>query len=231
LKDTIGFEGIKMNKKEDILQMNTRKIIYDTILENPGIHQRALERKTKIPSGTLRYHTLRLIKNNIISKKCDNGYSRYFIKNNIDNGDKKIINLLRQKVPRKIIIRIIIQKGSDSHTKEQIRDIQNKKYWRKEDLERYSIKLNLRTINYHLQKLIDAGIIERIREGRQIRYRIVDEDKILDLLIRYQDTFDDLLVRDSIESLESKRYQKFFAKSVSGIVDSLKDTFPPPFYI
>ena len=80
-----------MKLEEELLYHNRRKKIYKIILENPGIHQRALEKKTKIPSGCLRYHILRLTKYGLIIKKCEKGYTRYFVANNIDNSDKLII--------------------------------------------------------------------------------------------------------------------------------------------
>jgi len=220
-----------MKLEEELLYHNRRKKIYKIILENPGIHQRALEKKTKIPSGCLRYHILRLTKYGLIIKKCEKGYTRYFVANNIDNSDKLIIGLLRQEMPRKILILLLVQKGYYSLTKEQIKSIANTSNWDKDTVDRYKIRLDLRTVNYHLQKLLHAGIIERLRDGRKISYRIVDECKILYLLNRYRNTFDDFLVDDTLSNFNLKRFNIMFIKSVDKIIDSIKEVFPPPFFV
>ncbi len=220
-----------MISKERLLHLKTRRDVYNTILENPGIHQRELKRKTKLPMGALIYHIHRLIKNNIITKRCENGYTRYFVANKVDNNDKIIINLLRQKIPRKIVIRLICQKRDNEYTKEEIMETPREIDWEKENRELYNIRLNQTTVNYHLKKLIKAGIVERIKDGRNVRYRLINEDKILDLLIRYKDTFDDFLVYDTLNTFQSKKYNKAFCKSIDDIFDSIKEIFPPPFYM
>jgi predicted transcriptional regulator len=217
-----------MNIKEDLLYLDSRKKIYNTVLKNPGIHQRQLERITNIGSSSLRYHLLRLIKYGIIIRKYDYGYCRYFVSKNVDNGDKRIINFLRQDIPRKIIVRLV---SYNSHTKKQIKDIEKPLYWIKEDIDKYTIKLDLTTINYHLQKLMDAGIVERIRNGRKISYRLVDLEKIIILLITYEDTFNDFIVQDTINFYKSKKYEKGFTKRINYIINGFKEVFPPPFYI
>ena len=217
--------------QKEMLYLETRKNIYNTIIKNPGIHQRELERKTKVANATLRYHIYRLIKNELIFKKNENGYSRYFVANGIDNNDKKMLNLLRQDMPRKILILLICQKGYDSLTKKQIKNIANPKFWRKDDIDNYKIKLDLTTINYHIKKLVDAGIVERIREGRKISYRIVDEDKIIDIIIKYQHTLDDLMVDEILEWFRSKLFEKRLSNVAENYLDRFYEVFPHPYHV
>ena len=42
--------------KEEILKLESRKLIYNYILEHPGLHFRELSRELKIPKSTLEYH-------------------------------------------------------------------------------------------------------------------------------------------------------------------------------
>ena len=210
----------------------TRRKIYKAILENPGIHQRELVRKTNIAYGTLRYHTRRLIKHGMITKKYEKGYMRYFVSNKIDKKDKEILNLLRQDIPRKILMLLLVQKSYYSLTKEQIRNTGNTKFWEKNtDFERYKIKLNLTTINYHLKKLIDVGVVERIREGRKISYRIADEDKIIDLIIRYQESLDDSIVNDVIDWFSSKLFGNRTKLYMDMTMKRIYEVFPHPYHV
>jgi DNA-binding transcriptional ArsR family regulator len=129
------------------------------------------------------------------------------------------------------MILLLAQRGYYSLTLEQIKGIANVSMWEKDTVERYKIKLKTRTVNYHLQKLIDAGIVERLRDGRKISYRLVDDIKVLYLLDRYKDTFDDFLVYDTLIGFNSKIFNKRFNKMVDNIKDSVEDVFPLPFFV
>jgi predicted transcriptional regulator len=43
-------------KKNDILNIENRRIIFNHILNNPGMHFRKIQRDLKIPKTTLDYH-------------------------------------------------------------------------------------------------------------------------------------------------------------------------------
>ncbi|MCK4365849.1 MAG: winged helix-turn-helix transcriptional regulator [Thermoplasmatales archaeon] len=45
-----------MISNENILELETRRQIYNIILENPGLHLRELSRRTNLSFGGLRHH-------------------------------------------------------------------------------------------------------------------------------------------------------------------------------
>ena len=151
--------------------------------------------------------------------------------NKIDNNDKKILHLLRQEKPCKILMVIFCQRAFDSLTKEQIKNIANPSIWSKRKLDIYRIKLDPTTINYHLNKLIKAGIVKRIRDGRKIYYSIADEEKLINFLIRYKDTLNNFYINDLLSLYHSEYYNNFFDYQIDKFVNRVKEVFPPPFYI
>ena len=94
--------------KKDILELETRRKIYNTILNNPGLHIRKIQRQINIPYTSLKYHLNFLVKRNLISIEEYRNYTRYFIKNNFGNLHKKIISLLRQKTTNDIMIYLLV---------------------------------------------------------------------------------------------------------------------------
>ena len=93
-----------MISKENILKLETRQKIYRYIDKNPGLHLREIQRKTNIPYGTLKHHLKYLEKHNLIKTKSENGYKRYTVSYKLSKKEKEILNLLRQEVPRYILI-------------------------------------------------------------------------------------------------------------------------------
>lgn len=90
------------NKK--ILKLNSRKKIYQTIYNNPGLNFREISRRTNIPISTVGYHLKILKKSNLITIKSDIKFKRYYISNRISNKDKEILNIIRNKTARNILV-------------------------------------------------------------------------------------------------------------------------------
>jgi len=125
-----------------MLFVKKRRDIYHYIKNNPGSHQREISRKLDIPYSTLYYHLNYLKKQDLISEKQNKGYSRYYVKNSVGRVDKKVIDLLRQKIPRSILVFLLFSYVStEKHLSE--------------NLDRHPT-----TIKHHLKKLLDLDIIE-----------------------------------------------------------------------
>ena len=154
------------------LNLESRKQTFDAIVDNPGIHLRELERKVDIPLGTIRYHIRVLEKRQLIIIRTEGKYKRYYAKGEIDRSDKDRLAVLRKELPRTIILFLMEFPGS-THS----------------DLTE-AIAVAPSTMSYHLKRLVKDNIIEK-EKGK---YRVVDEEKIADLLIQYRQTFLDSLV-------------------------------------
>jgi len=101
-----------LNFREQILKNEKRHNIYNFILRNPGLHLRELSRNLKIPIATLNYHLRYLEKQGLIEKKSTGRFSRYYTVNQISKIDKKILGVLRRKLPRDIILYVFSWKPS-----------------------------------------------------------------------------------------------------------------------
>jgi DNA-binding transcriptional ArsR family regulator len=131
---------LKLTK--DTLDPINRKMLYEYISKYPGLHQRELCRKLNLPYSTLRYHLKYLIKRSVIKTQKQDGYVRYYIVNTIDNQQKKVLNILRQEVPRNIIIYLL---GSSCASQIELSK---------------SLEKHPTTIEFHLKKLLKMNIIE-----------------------------------------------------------------------
>ncbi len=171
--------------KEDSLALETRRKIYNLILNYPGLHEREIARKLDIPLGTLDYHLHYFEKREIVVSKKDGRYTRYFASLKVGTRDKKIIAILRQKTPRNIIIFLLVH--PDSIHKDICKEV----------------KKSPSTISFHLKKMIKSDIIEATSLGRETSYSVKNGEEVAKLLITYRNTFLDSAVNSFIETWSS----------------------------
>ena len=65
-------KGVNCN----ILELETRRKIYDFIQKFPGLHVREISRRLEIPFSTLQYHLRFLEKRELVKAKDDGKYIR-----------------------------------------------------------------------------------------------------------------------------------------------------------
>ena len=162
--------------KEDYLALNTRKKIFELISSSPGLHKREIARELKMSLSTVDYHLHYMEKRKIVSAKRDGKYKRYFVAEKTEAEDKRLMPLLRQETPRRIII-FLLQNPRAIH-KEICREV----------------KKAPSTVSFHLKKLIENGIIEEISLGKERAYVVKNPEKVADLIITYRSTFLDKAV-------------------------------------
>jgi DNA-binding MarR family transcriptional regulator len=233
--------------KRDILELETRRRIYNYIFEHPGLHLRRLSKELEIPLATLKYHLKSLIKHDLIIGQTKNRYLRYYVKDKVGNGEKKIMPFLRQKASLNIILYLLIWTGAS-----QIELSKN-------------LKKHPTTINFHLKKLIKAGIIERfsIENGiitiprwgnikffeylpisNEKIYILKDQNIIHKTIIVYKNNFsDDRLVTAALSLIENlitddELYKKSAKKTILNfnsrideLTDYINEVFPHPYHI
>jgi len=157
--------------EKDLLDLETRRKIYRLILKSPGLHLRKLARELDIPLSTLDYHLYSLYKKGLITVRSGDRYTRYYVAGKIGIKSKEMMAVLRQRVPRKILIFLLI------HPYSKHKDICN------------FIKLAPSTISFHLTKLINMDVIKRTITGREAMYNIKEPDHISRLIITYKKSF------------------------------------------
>ena len=200
-----------------------------------------LSRKLQIPTSTLSYHLNYLQKRGLITTKSDGKYTLYYVTNNIGNGQKKMLQLLRQETPRNIITFLLLRPCASR--------IELSK----------SLGKHPTTLDTPLKKLLEMNIIEPVPSikgkvfvkfgrvkyverkpiGKEIIYRIKDCYSLYDSVILYQkrsldDNFCDILpVFYNSWTRDVKPYNKL--KSIKYYVEEIEKAFyeicPHPYHI
>jgi DNA-binding transcriptional ArsR family regulator len=134
---------------DEVLENENRNKIIDLILNEPGIHFNELLRRTGLAAGNLVWHLDILLTYKVIGKKRIGNFIAYFPfyqKNPISNVDLK---LQKSKLTLEILEMI-----------EQKPGIWNNLITKK-------FKVDHKTIQYHVKKLIELNLINIRKEGRK----------------------------------------------------------------
>ena len=214
---------IRRSTVDKILDIKPRNEIYNFIKENPGYHFREISRKLDMPSSTLKYNLNYLQRKGFISKRSEKGYLRFYISEKISANEKKLLSVLREPVPRNIILYLILY--FESSQKEIVEFAQK---WEKHPSKiGYHLNKHRTTIAFHMKKLLNEDILTSINKGSEIIYRINDLDEILDLIIKY----DKSVLADAYGRF-LKYVNDSYSNSVQGVdefIDFFSELFPPSF--
>ena len=134
---------------EQVLENETRGRIIETILETPGIHFNEILRRVSISAGTLAWHLDILETFKIIKKERVGQYLVYFSyldANPLENMDFKL-----QKSQSTLEILRLIRENPGIY----------------QNLLAKKLKLNHKTVKYHISKLLDINLIYFKQEGRK----------------------------------------------------------------
>jgi len=110
-------------KNQGLLDLHNRKLIFELISNNPGIHYRELTRKLELSDSTIRYHINCLVKGALIIKQNCDGYSRFFVSDKYGIIEKKLIVFMPP------IIAFDIQTGGGGENRHEEEIIFNNSYW------------------------------------------------------------------------------------------------------
>jgi predicted transcriptional regulator len=152
------------------LEHELRKKIYDLISKNPGLHFSKIAEILNIRNSLAKYHLSYMEKNNLIySIKEKGGYHRRYYKIGAKLGvdDKKILALLRQEMPYKIIL-FLLKKRKLRH-----RDILK------------NLDISSSTLSYYINRLVADGIIH-VSADEEKGYSLINRKKIIQLLLKYE---------------------------------------------
>jgi predicted transcriptional regulator len=166
---------------DDVLELESRRKIYNLVEKNPGLHLSRIAELLEMRTSLVEYHLIFLEKNQIVIPSKESGYVRYYIKGSIGVDDKRIIAILRQDVPLRIIFYLL------KNLRSQHRDILQ------------SLDVSPSTLSYHLKKLVEHGIIGVQTYGEERGYFVVNKEEIMRLLLQYKpynliDSFKDIWI-------------------------------------
>jgi len=153
---------------DDVLELETRRKIYDLIAKNPGLHLSKIAELLGMRISLVEYHLFYLEKNELLVPVDEAGYNRYYVKGEIGTADKKALALLRQNFPLRIVI--LLLKCDSSQHKELLQNLD----------------CAPSTLSYHLKKLVKCGIVSVQSYGEEKGYSIVDKPMVTRLLVKYK---------------------------------------------
>lgn len=129
-------------ERSNILYLEKRRQLYNYIKKNPGLHIRGIVRELHLTYSNVNYHLHYLKKLGLITIKTTDSYYRVYPTDCIGKMDKEILNIIRKKTNRYILLYFWYNPISTLS-----------------DLAK-NLDKNPSTISFHLKKLINLGIIE-----------------------------------------------------------------------
>ncbi|MCD6572706.1 MAG: winged helix-turn-helix transcriptional regulator [Thermoplasmata archaeon] len=167
---------------EDLLALETRRKIYTLIEEKPGLHKREIARTMGMSLSTIDYHLHYMEKKGLVEARTDGKYKRYFVKEKGGKEDRRIFSMLRQEVPRRILLFLL------AHPRAIHKEICE------------HIGKAPSTISFHMKKLVKEGLVEEISMGKEKAYFVRNEARVIELLIKYKESFVDKAVDRFIDA-------------------------------
>lgn len=161
---------------DKLLELDSRRRIYEHVCQVPGAHLRQLQRELEIPLGTLEYHLRQLERNGMVVTRSEARFKSYYPSTQIDRRDRDLLYYLRQEVPRRIALEIADQPGIT------FRDLAA------------LLPVSPSTLSFHLKKLVKATIVGEVPAGRSKAYTCADADRVRRLIVEYRATFVDDVV-------------------------------------
>lgn len=138
---------------------------------NPGCHLRQLKRELGLSMGTVQYHLNHLERTGRIISERFNLHRYYFSSGVFKANERNILKILNQKTSRQILMFILERKRP---TQTDIAD---------------HLGIASASVNWHIKRLLELGIIFESREGKFRRYQLAVEPKdIITMLKNYQPT-------------------------------------------
>jgi predicted transcriptional regulator len=164
------------DQAEAALELDTRRRIFEFLEKVPGAHFREIHRRLDIPTSVVEYHLKYMEDRDMLVSRMEGRYKRYYVQGRMGSSDKTLLSMLRQKVPRRIIMHVALNPGVNH------RDLTD------------AVGISPSTLSYHMKKLLGKEVLRQVREGRENRYWVVDEDAVGQALLTYKESFLDEVV-------------------------------------
>lgn len=165
---------MKEETRHELLELETRRRIYQEIKSTPGLHFRELQRRLEMALGTLEYNLRELEKEGLVVTREEGYHKAYFTtEGEMDRRDRDYMAHLRQELPRRIAMEVANEPGIQFKTL-------------RERLDLYPSRLSSQ-----LKRLEKAGIVASEVQGREKFYRCPEPQRIRRLIVQYQTSFTD----------------------------------------
>lgn len=155
------------NSNSIIGTSENRRSIIEYIKNNPGAHLRRIVKDLSLPMGLAQYHLDVLQREGMIRSLKLGMYRHYYSIEINDQRHEVVLAFMTHEMARDILIYLIEHPGSTQG------DIAKFKH------------VSAPTINWYMTRLISAGMVFSIREGKIIRYYIQDIRYLIHILQNY----------------------------------------------
>ncbi|MDG6905898.1 MAG: winged helix-turn-helix transcriptional regulator [Nitrososphaerota archaeon] len=146
----------------------TKNQMLEYIRNHPGSHLRQIKRELNISMGVVQYHLNSLERERKIIARRKGLYKRFYLSLAFGEHQQEILDVLSQETERDLLLYLI---KSNNATQKQVSE--------------YS-KISAGTINWHMKRLQQSGLVSIKREGQFVRYNIsVNSDEVMNLLQSY----------------------------------------------
>lgn len=165
---------------DDLLELETRRDIYDLVRREPGLHMRELQRRLDLSIALTEYHLRQLERSGLVTSILEEGYKRFYPTTGADGGElkalggdeRRMIGLFRQSIPLRITLYLL---NEEPATNSQIAD---------------SLGVSRSRLSFHLNKMLRQNVIRKLTRSEGRGYALVDHNRTLKLLIAHRPSAD-----------------------------------------
>jgi DNA-binding MarR family transcriptional regulator len=151
-----------------VVTPDNKQRVYSYIKNNPGSHLRRISKELVIAIGDIQYQLKFLEGMGLIKSKRMGLYKTYYPVSILGERSENILAVLQQETLRDIMLHLIENPGA---TQSEIAHHKG---------------FTAPTINWHMSRLIEMGLVYSCREGRFVKYYVEgDIDDIVSLLKSY----------------------------------------------
>ncbi len=148
--------------------LTRRGVIYEYIRAHPGAHVRGIAKDLQLATGALQYHLFWLEKHGFVKTKRVGFYRFVYPTMVFKETQELLLGVLTQKTPREILLCLL---DDPSMTQGDLAK---------------SLGHSQPTISWHIDRLIQSGVLTKNRMGRGTFYRVLaDRDDILSFVKSY----------------------------------------------
>ena len=155
----------------------TRAAVRAHVVATPGVHFNALVRALDAATGQVQYHVTRLERDGAIVSERHHGRTHYF-EPGYDAFERTAVALLRRETARDVLAHLLDSDDATA-TAGEAAD---------------AIGVARSTLSYHVDRLVDAGLVERRRPDRRVHLRAARPERTAALLAVVDPSLRDRLV-------------------------------------
>ena len=160
----------------DVLDVDTRKEIFEHVQSNPGVHFSQLKRDLNMETGLLQHHLGTLEEYDVLVSEEHQGKRRVFVAQALDEDERTVLSSLRYETTRHILL-FLLESGPARN-----REIAEE------------VGVSPPTVSWHVSRLTDEGVVAEVSKGRTTLYAVENEELTMGLLVRYRESFVDRAV-------------------------------------